>query len=146
MQTIWHIKFLLGLVHILWVMGDDTGIGLISDQGEDETFALTLLLLWIAIFSHLFAFRYWFYGLFPWKIYICYYEKASFSKMPLFDLNTLCLYMGQLQESCTPGCFQNRFFKVLIQPKICWILLVYTSGCMKNKGAPLKFLFTFCQN
>ena len=34
----------------------------------------------------------------------------------LFQLNLK--YMGQLQESCTAGCFQNRFFKVLLQPKM----------------------------
>ena len=51
--------------------------------------------------------------------------------------------MGQLQESCTAGSFQNRFFKVLLQPKMSLILLVYTFGCMKNQGAPKKFLFSF---
>ena len=45
-------------------------------------------------------------------------------------------YMGQLQENCTAGCFQNRFFKVLLQRKMSVILMVYTFGCIKNQGAP----------
>ena len=57
----------------------------------------------------------------------------------------ILLYMGQLQESCTAGCFQNRFFKVLLRPKMSWILLVYTFGCMKNQGAPLQLPYSFCQ-
>ena len=61
-------------------------------------------------------------------------------------IHPFSVYTGQLQESYTTGCFQNRFVKVLLQPKMSRILLVYTFGCMKNQGAPYNYPPVFVKN